>query len=117
MLDLNAYKWLHFLGLFALLMSLGGIIAAAAFGGGKKRGLFMMMHGIGLLIILVSGFGMLARLGMTQGVPGWAYGKLVIWLFLGMSPVLIKKRGQQPLLMMMMVLVAALIAAYLGIFH
>ena len=43
-----------------------------------------VLHGTGLLIILIAGFGLVARLDLLSGgVPGWVIGKLVIWLLAG----------------------------------
>ena len=36
-----------------------------------------------LFAMLLGGFGMLAKLGMTGGLPGWAIAKVVLWLFVG----------------------------------
>ncbi len=56
----------------------------AANGGRREdndvRGLLAAMHGVGLVLSLVAGFGMLGA-----NVPGWAWAKLVIWLFFGAS--------------------------------
>jgi hypothetical protein len=80
------YKTLHLLGLTMVVLSLGGIILFAINGGTKASNSFrkgvMITHGVGLLLLLVAGFGMLAKLGI-HGVPTWVGGKLVIWLALG----------------------------------
>lgn len=80
------YKVLHILGLSLVVLSLGGIILHVINGGSKESNGFrkgaMMTHGIGLLLLLVAGFGMLAKQGI-HSIPGWVAGKLVIWLLLG----------------------------------
>ena len=80
------YKILHILGVLAVFMSLGAIALHAMNGGDKKfanRKWTMIFHGMGIVFILVSGFGLLARIGVTQGgLPGWIYAKLFIWLIL-----------------------------------
>lgn len=80
------YKILHLLGLTLVVLSLGGIIVHAMNGGTKGSNSFrkgaVITHGIGLLLLLVAGFGMLARLGI-HSFPGWVAGKVVIWLALG----------------------------------
>jgi hypothetical protein len=80
------YKVLHVLGLSLVVLSLGGIILHVINGGSKATNSFrkgaMITHGIGLVLLLVAGFGMLARLGI-HGVPLWVGGKLLIWLVLG----------------------------------
>ena len=56
-MSLAAYKVLHLLGAFLVLAALG-----AALAGGSRKG-SGIAHGIGLLLLLVAGFGALARLG------------------------------------------------------
>jgi uncharacterized membrane protein SirB2 len=51
---------------------------------------FMISHGVGLLVMLIAGFGMAAKLGLHP-FPGWLYGKLFIWLILGAMATLIKR--------------------------
>lgn len=55
--------------------------------------MWAILHGVGLLLLLVAGFGALAKLGY-KGPPGWAIGKLAIWLLLGAAPVIFKKAPQ-----------------------
>lgn len=80
------YKVAHILGLTLVVLSLGGIMLYAINGGTKATNSFrkgaMITHGIGLLLLLVAGFGMLAKRGI-HGVPAWVGGKLVIWLIFG----------------------------------
>jgi hypothetical protein len=42
------------------------------------------VHGVGALLILVGGFGMLARIGFQHGAnfPGWLWVKLIVWTIL-----------------------------------
>ncbi len=80
------YKVIHLLGLSMVIMSLGGILVFAINGGQKATNSFrkgaMITHGVGLLLTLVAGFGMLHK-AQIPGFPGWAVGKLIIWLALG----------------------------------
>ena len=92
MIPLNVYKIVHLLGMFMLFTVLGGIALHSLNGGTKEgnvgRKLIGAMHGISLFIILLGGFGMLARLGLVKGMlPGWVLAKLAIWIalpFLGL---------------------------------
>lgn len=83
----ETYLWLHILGVALILMALGGVILHAMGDGTRAspgRRIAAITHGTGLLIVLVAGFGMLARLGhMGGGLPGWVWAKLAIWLLLG----------------------------------
>jgi hypothetical protein len=93
------YKLIHFIGIFTLITALA-VAAAHMLRGGSKadtpfRRAIGMAHGIALLLILLGGFGMLARLGIVQGgLPGWIYLKLGIWVALGASLTLVY-RGRE----------------------
>jgi len=91
------YKILHLSGLMLLFFGLSAILTMKMVGAkfeGKSKSLAMLTHGIGLLFLLVGGFGMLARMGIMGSLPGWVYAKLAIWLILGGSATLAKKKGQ-----------------------
>jgi len=79
------YKILHILGLLLVFTSLGGVFVYSGNGGMKTenrlRKLVAISHGSGLLLLLISGFGMLAKLG--GGFPFWVLVKLGIWLGIG----------------------------------
>lgn len=85
MLSLSAYKIVHIFGVLTLFSVVGGIALHAANGGSKQsntaRTLIATLHGVALLLILVGGFGALARLG--GGFGGWVWSKLAIWLIIG----------------------------------
>ncbi|MCA2982168.1 hypothetical protein [Gemmatimonas sp.] len=82
------YEILHIIGIAMLFLAIGGVATHAANGGtkaeSKTRGLMSSMHGIGALLILVGGFGMLARIGFQHGsnFPGWLWVKIIVWLVL-----------------------------------
>ena len=87
------YKSLHFLGIFLVFAGLGGACVRGLTGSDEGRRLVAISHGVGLLAILVSGFGMLARMGVG-GAPGWALAKIGIWALLGGLIALAAKRAQ-----------------------
>jgi hypothetical protein len=87
MISYQVYKIVHFVGIFMVFVSLGAS-AMHSINGGRRdhswRRPTAFTHGIGLFLVLVGGFGLLARLGISQGgLPGWIYAKLVIWFLLG----------------------------------
>ena len=85
MISLTVYKNIHLLGVFMILVALGGLILHRINGGTRAhawRQPVAITHGVGLLLALVGGFGMLAHLEIFWPIPGWAIGKLVIWLVL-----------------------------------
>ncbi len=81
------YKIIHIFGILALFMALGGLALHTMNGGDKKfanRKWVLLFHGLGLTVILISGFGLLARIGVAHGgLPLWVYAKLLIWLVMG----------------------------------
>jgi hypothetical protein len=85
-MQFEVYKILHILGLLMIFSSLGGVYVYVANGGTKAsnnlRKKIAMFHGIGGLLVLVSGFGMLAKLGII-GMPLWVILKLIIWVSIG----------------------------------
>ena len=88
MISLSAYKLIHLISLFFLFTVVGGVVLHAANGGDRKgnvaRALVGAFHGTALFLILASGFGQLARLGIKHDwlFPGWVWAKLGIWLLL-----------------------------------
>ena len=83
MIPYEIYKILHLTGLFLLITGLASTLVLSWAGSINQKNLkkfSFITHGIGLLFILVSGFGLLARLGLAQAnMPTWIYGKLTIW--------------------------------------
>lgn len=90
------YKVLHILGLILLFFGFGGLLVAAYAKVELKKPARIMgfvTHGLGLLFILVSGFGMAARLGMGAGLPTWVQVKIGIWVLLGVGISLVRRKG------------------------
>lgn len=90
-----AYKLLHYAGLFLLFTSLGGLCALRLAGSPGPQGerWLKILHGVSLLMILLAGFGLLARIG--QAAPGgwaaWVWLKLALYAFMGAAPALIQR--------------------------
>jgi len=87
-MPLLAYKVLHIFSAFLLFAGLGALTLHAMGRGGRNdrgRRLAAIAHGVALVLLVVSGFGLLARLGLTHdwSWPAWVWAKLVIWLLLG----------------------------------
>lgn len=89
MFSYSFYKVVHIFGILLTWSALGALVLHAANGGdkstNKKRGLVAATHGIGMVIILVGGFGLLARIGQMHGsgFPTWIWIKLGIWVLTG----------------------------------
>lgn len=84
MISYGVYKIVHLVGVLMVFLALGGVATNAINGGQKNhswRKPIAITHGIGLLLSLVGGFGLLARLGIVHGgLPGWVMAKLGIWI-------------------------------------
>jgi len=115
-MPIEFYRILHYVGIALLFIALGGVASNTINGDpkdAKSRKLLAAAHGTGLVLIVVAGFGMAAKLGVSM-TAGWFVGKLVIWLVLGASLSFIprlKKDGAKVLLFALPLLVG--LAAYL----
>jgi len=110
------FKLLHLLGVLLLFASLGGAVLqqVAQSTSERARKLAGLTHGASMLLILIAGFGALAKLG--AGFPPWAMGKLVIWLLLAASPVVIRKAPNLATALWWLLPLLGSVAAYLAIF-
>jgi hypothetical protein len=120
-MSLLAYKILHIIGAFLLLAALGALTLRQADGGrpgGPPSKLASISHGIALLLILVSGFGMLARLGIMHDwrFPAWIWLKLIIWLLMGAALVAIRRLPRYAALLWWLFPLLGGLAAYLALF-
>ena len=112
------YKVLHIFGVFFLATALGGLILHHLNGGtrdsNQSRALIGATHGIALVILLVSGIGMLHKYGF--GFPGWAIAKILIWLVLGGLIALVPRFPKQARLLWFLVPILGGLAGYLAIY-
>lgn len=119
MISYSAYKVLHLLGVFLILIAFGGQIvfsAVAAESGRQWRKLAGLTGGAGLFIALLAGFGLIARLGVPWPWPGWIFGKLFIWVILGMLTALVNRKPELGRLFWWLVVLLAFSAACLAVF-
>jgi hypothetical protein len=98
MLSHSVYNVIHVIGIILIMASLGGLALHAMNGGTREsnaaRRLIAGLHGLGAFLMLLGGFGMLARIGFEHGAmfPGWLLVKIAIWLLLAGSVVLPYRR-------------------------
>ncbi|MBK7962160.1 MAG: hypothetical protein IPK04_13855 [Bdellovibrionales bacterium] len=118
MISAEVYKIVHLVGVMMVFLSLGGV-ATNAINGGLKNHLWRkpiaITHGLGLVLSLVGGFGLLARLGIVQGgLPGWVWVKLGIWImFAILIGVVSRKPGWARSIWPLIIILGAM-AAYLA---
>ena len=110
------YKVLHLIGIIMLFLSIGGaIIRAAADQKNEKLERFVLInHGVSLLIIVIAGFGLLAKLGMI--FTGWVVVKIIIWVLMGALIMPIKKAPDKKSVWWFTALVLGAIAAFMAIY-
>jgi hypothetical protein len=118
MISYSVYKIVHLVGVLMVFLALGGVVTSAINGGLKDhawRKPMAITHGIGLLLSLVGGFGLLARIGVSHGgLPGWVVAKLGIWiLFAILIRVVSKKPNWAKPVWPFMIILGAM-AAYLA---
>jgi len=84
----TTYKTLHLISILVLFMALGGAIFLSLAGSETRstRILSMALHGVFALLILVGGFGLMARLGVShkEGWPLWLKIKLGLWMMISL---------------------------------
>ena len=109
----QTYHFLHIVGVLCLFISIGGLFGVVG-GVATSRKMVAILHGIGLLLLLVAGIGYLHKSGL--GFPNWAIAKIVIWVIMGALPVIIKKRLINVGAGVTLGLVLGSVAAYLAYF-
>ena len=82
MLNFFVYKLIHLAGVFLLFLAFGGLLLEQKSRLAKQRWV-SVSHGVGLLLLLLGGFGMLARMSIHWPWPGWIFIKFAIWLVFG----------------------------------
>lgn len=90
------YKLMHLIGIILVFSGLCGLLGTYNSGQTPSRGWrigLAIVHGLGMALALVGGFGLLARLGIITGWPGWVWVKLVIWFCLGGSIFFAKRKA------------------------
>ena len=86
------FKILHLIGIFMVLVSLGGLIVLGVVEDSRWRKLAGMTNGIGLVVVFIGGFGLLGLLQL--GWPGWILVKILIWLLFAVMMVLARRVPQ-----------------------
>ena len=111
------YKLLHFVGIFAIYLAYGGLIfrAALASDNAGLRKFGGIVSGVGLLLMLVSGFGMMAKMGYSYGSPFFII-KLITWIALGGMIALINRKPELNKVWFILTLVLGIVASWAALF-
>jgi len=72
-----------------LFLGVGGMLAHAGRDGSKPPVIFAVMHGLGLVVMLVAGIGQAHKL--EYGWPAWLLLKIGCWVLIAALPTLAKK--------------------------
>ena len=110
-MDPRIYSVLPLVGILALFASLAAV--ATSDSAKLKKG-STILHGVAMLLILVAGFGLLAKLQL--GFPGWVIVKLVIWLVFGALLVVSKRQLLRPGQLIGVMIALGALAAWLATF-
>ena len=119
MLTYATYKLLHLAAIFLLLTGVGGLWALKAAAGGAEypglRKLLMAVHGVAMFLVLLGGFGTLARLGISMPWPAWIWIKLGVWLVMGGLPALLSRGSGVSRLLLFLAPLLTAVAAWAAI--
>ena len=119
-MSLAAYRVIHIFSIMLMFTALGGLILAsqAKVQTDAGRKMVGMLHGIALILILVSGFGGLAKIGLSNpgAWPLWLWLKALIWLAFGGVIVIVRRAPGLASLMWWVLPLLGALAGYLAIF-
>jgi len=82
-MSIQFYNFIHFVGIIMVFLSFGGLVMQSIAKNDDKglRRLGAITNGIGLLLVLVAGFGLWAKLKIP--LSGWLIVKVIIWFVFG----------------------------------
>mgnify|MGYP003120230621 CR=1 FL=1 len=106
------YLFFHIIGIFTVFIGLGVLAVQGA--NGKDRKSALIFHGVGLVLLFVSGFGLVART-LDNSWPWWVFVKMGVWVALGAAVVPLKKEIVKGPKAWVMLIILGAISAYLGV--
>ena len=109
------YKILHLVAILFLFTSLGSLAVLGRTVDHRLRKLAGIVHGISVMVILVAGFGLLARLGFFGSIPTWAWLKMGVWLLLALAAWPLRRRPEWALALWLLLPALGGVAAWLAV--
>lgn len=119
MLSYEIYKFIHLIGLALLAFCLGAFCLQMLSGRSRDfthRKLLTIGHGVALTLMLVAGFGMMARLGIVGTWPKWIVIKVAVFLILGGIIAIMRRKPEWNKWLGAVVIALIGVAAYSAIF-
>lgn len=114
------YLFLHIASLIIVFITLGGVVTHFLQGGTKEslqvKKYLSIHHGIALLVVFISGFGMIAKMKYSFASDHWIYIKILCWGLLGGFTGLVYKKVIPAKAAWWMLIVIMLTAVYAVIF-
>ncbi len=115
------YNLVHIVGIVLMVSALAGAAVLAHTRGDHEarstRRMLAILHGLGAFLVILGGFGMLARLGMVQGgFPGWIWVKLAIWAIVAVALLLPYRRPALARALVLALPVLVGLAAYMALY-
>jgi hypothetical protein len=109
------YKILHVTAVILLFTSLGTLAATAGSDKPRFAKLGSIAHGIALTVVLVAGFGLLARLQLMASIPIWVWLKIGLWLALALIVIPLRRKPEWATALWLLVPVIGGLAAWAAI--
>ena len=108
------YKIIHYIGIMALFASFGGLMAADHRKSATMT-VYVILHGLSLIVILVAGIGMIHK-NPDLSYGATAIAKTVIWLLFGAALVVFKRRIIPKFMALLFMLALGGTAAFLALY-
>ncbi len=114
----TVYKLIHVTSILFLFATAGGVALYVANGGTREgnvaRKWVSAIHGLALVLIVISGFGLVARLG--TGFQLWVWAKFALWFIIGSLALLPLSKPHLGYRLFFLIPFLGGLAAYLAIF-
>lgn len=109
----DIYQVLHLVGILMVFLGYGALLARsmAAPDNVSVRKLGSITSGIGLLLILIAGFGLISKIGYSFTSP-WLIVKMLVWLALGGLIVLINRKPNMAVFLWWLLIALGAVATF-----